>query len=508
MDDPDGTSGQPSAGMRTLTRRGLLRGTAVGVVATPLVALTGTGNAAPGTTTPTWEHAVGAPRGADIATTVGRQQEGRFGLMFKKLPAFSPPDALSGQLARSMADPRAMGQDPSDGDSGDNHAVTGGYTFLGQFFDHDITRDATSIGDQQVDPKALRNFDTAAFDLGSVYGRGAETDPQLYDPARPGWLAVGDHDGVPDLPRAADGSAHLGDPRNDENLIIAQLHAGFLHFHNTLMAEGRTFIEARRLTQWHYQWLLVHEFLPRIVGQPLTDTLSALGTKIKFFKPKNPNRPMIPLEFSVAAYRFGHSMIRPEYEMNDAHTGPVFPHPADGRDSLAGGRPVPPTYRADWTYFFDVPGRPRPEGLNFSRRMDTQLAAPLHDLPNSVVSRASVPLYTDLAERNLLRGARLGLPAGQDVAVELGARALTNAELGLTDPGWGGKAPLWFYVLKEAELLHQGSHLGPVGGSIVAGTMLTLLALDRTSYVNAGRGWRPQPTPFTVGHFLQRAGVV
>ena len=235
--------------------------------------------------------------------------------------------------------------------------------------------------------------------------------------------------------------------------------------------------------------------------------LRAQGSRIRFFKPKNPNRPMIPLEFSVAAYRFGHSMIRPEYEMNDAHTGPVFPHPEDTRDSLVGGRPVPRTYRADWTYFFDVPGRPRPEGLNFSRLMDTQLSAPLHDLPGTVVSRSSVPLYTDLAERNLLRGVRLGLPAGQDVAVELGQPPLTNAELGLTDPRWGGKAPLWFYVLKEAELRTGGVRMGPVGGSIVAGTMLTLLALDRTAYVNASPGWRPQAGPFTVGHLLQRAGV-
>ncbi len=492
---------------RGVSRRNLLRGAAMGAAAAPVLGRTGLGHAAPPTTTPTWQHAVGAPRGADIAVSAGRDQEGRFGMMFKKLPAYSAPDALLGQLARAMADPRAMGQDPSNGDAGDNPEVTGGYTFLGQFLDHDITRDATPIADQQADPKALRNFDTPFFDLGSVYGRGPAADPQLYDPARPGWLAIGDHDGVPDLPRTGDGGAVLGDPRNDENIIIAQLHAGFLHFHNALMAEKRSFTEAQRLTQWHYQWLLVHEFLPRIVGQQLTDQLLAQGSKIRFYKPKNPNRPMIPLEFSVAAYRFGHSMIRPEYEMNDAHTGPVFPHPDDRRDSLVGGRPVPRTYRADWTYFFDVPGRPRPEGLNLSRRMDTQLSAPLHDLPGTVVSRSSVPLYTDLAERNLLRGVRLGLPAGQDVAAELGQRPLSNAELGLTDPGWRGKAPLWFYVLKEAELLTSGIRMGPVGGSIIAGTMLSLLALDRTSYVNVSPGWRPQAGPFTVGHFLQRAGV-
>jgi hypothetical protein len=280
----------------------------------------------------------------------------------------------------------------------------------------------------------------------------------------------------------------------------------FLRFHNALRDEGKSFAQAQRLTIWHYQWLIVNEFLPRICGQKLSSGLVALGSKIPWYKPKNPNRPMIPVEFSVAAYRFGHSMVRPEYEMNDADTGPIFAHPGDPRDDLRGSRPVPPNYKADWTYFFDIPGRPRPDGLNFSRLMDTNLAMPLHDLPPTVVPRDSTPLFTDLAERNLLRGKRLGLAAGQDVAKSLLQRPLTNAELGLSDPRWAGKAPLWFYLLKEAELTQGGRRLGPTGGLLVAGTLLTLLFLDRSSYVNAKPRWAPS-TPFTVGHFLQRAGV-
>jgi hypothetical protein len=473
-------------------------------VVVPALAEQAASAAAPGA----WRHAIGAPRGSDIAVTVGRAQEGRFGLLFKKLPAHQPPDDLLGSLARSMADPRPPGKDPSDGDQWDNPDITAGYTFFGQFVDHDITRDPTPIPQQRTDPHALKNFDSPMFDLGSVYGRGPAADPQLYDAERPGYLAVVENSGLSDLPRAADGTAFLGDPRNDENIIIAQLHVAFLKFHNALMDQGLEFPEAQRQTVWHYQWLIVKEFLPRICGPKIVDTLMALGNRIPWYKPKSTVRPMIPLEFSVAAYRFGHSMVRPEYEMNDADTGPVFAFPGDPRDDLRGSRTIPSNYKVDWTYFFDVPGRSRPDGLNFARLIDTRLAMPLHDLPRTVVALDQTPLYTNLAERNLLRGKRLGLAAGQDVAKALLQKPLTNAQLGLTDPRWGGKAPLWFYVLKEAELQQNGRRLGTTGGMLVAGTLLTLLSLDRTSYVHARPAWKPATVPFTIGDFLLRAGVV
>jgi hypothetical protein len=395
--------------------------------------------------------------------------------------------------------------DPSDGDQWDNHDITAGYTFLGQFIDHDLTRDTTPMPLQLTDPRGLKNFDTPMFDLGSVYGLGPDADPQLYDPAKPGYMLVDEHDGIYDLPRAADGTAYIGDPRNDENHIIAQLQVAFLRFHNALRDEGRTFDEARRLATWHFQWLIVNEFLPRVCGAGLVKTLLALGSKIPWFKPKNPRRPMMPIEFSVAAYRFGHSMVRPEYEMNDAHTFPIFTTPGDSRDDLRGSRPIPPGHRADWTYFFDVPGRPRPDGLNFSRLMDTNIAKGLHDLPETVVPRDITPLFTDLAERNLLRGKRLGLACGQDVAKALLQKPLTNAQLGLTDKRWGGKAPLWYYILKEAELTQGGRRLGPTGGLLVAGTLLTMIFLDPTSYVQVKPAWKPATVPFTVGDLILKA---
>lgn len=511
-DSAPGRSGAPAPAGRSslprLSRRGFLSTAAAATAAVPAVIGCPPASAAAGGARDTWRHAIGAPRGSDIAVAVGRDQEGRYGLLVRTAPAFQPPDDVIGELARAMADPRSPGQDPSDGDEWDNPDITAGYTFFGQFLDHDITRDTTPLAAQRSDPGALRNFDSPALDLGSVYGRGPEADPQLYDPRQPGYLRVDQHDGLWGLPRGSDGTALVGDPRNDENLVIAQLHVAFLRFHNALRDEGMPFLQAQRATIWHYQWLVVHEFLTRICGQEVVGQILAQGGRVPWYRPRNAKKPMMPLEFAAAAYRFGHSMVRPEYEMNDADTGPVFAHPGDPRDDLRGSRPIPANYRADWTYFFDVPGRQRPSGLNFARLIDTRLALPLHDLPSTVVSRDQPPVVTDLAQRNLLRGRQLGLASGQDVARALGQRPLDNTELGLTDSRWNGSAPLWFYVLREAELAQGGRRLGPTGALLVAGTVLTLLATDPASILRTRPTWTPAQVPFTVGDFLLRAGVV
>jgi hypothetical protein len=222
----------------------------------------------------------------------------------------------------------------------------------------------------------------------------------------------------------------------------------------------------------------------------------------RFYRPKNPTKPFMPIEYSVGAYRFGHSMVRPEYEMNDAHTRAFFG--AEGND-LRGSRVIPSELQADWSYFFDVPGMSRPDGLNFARLIDSNISLPLHDLPPTVVPRDITPAFVDLAERNLLRGKRLGLPSGQDTATAMGIRPLTNAELGIEDPRFEDRAPLWFYVLKEAELRHAGRHLGEVGARIVAETILAFLVYDRSSYFWAKPGFTPMVEPFTVGQLLRHS---
>ncbi|MGY1659885.1 heme peroxidase family protein [Geodermatophilus sp. SYSU D00705] len=457
------------------------------------------------------EHAVGNPRGSDIAVRVGRDREARFGVMFKQLPAFSPPDALLTALAAKMNDGKLPLSDVALSDAEfDISNIPAGYIYLGQFIDHDMTLDTTPLTEQEYDPRGVTNYDTPRFDLASVYGKGPVLSPELYDPARPGYLRVNDHDGVHDLPRDDTGAAYLGDPRNDENLIVAQLHAVFLRMHNKLRDEGKTFEQAQQELRWNFQWLIVNDFLTRIVGGEVVRSKIAQrrGGPIefvgKFYKPRDRQRPYMPIEHSGAAYRFGHSMIRAEYEVQDLRTVPIFAQ--EGYQDLRGHRPVPADLWIDWNYFFDIPGMSAPDDRNMARKIDTHLSLPLTKLPPTVVAPTAGAIVS-LIERNLLRGKRLGLPAGQDVATAIGAKKVyTNAELGLTEPGWGGKAPLWFYILKESELL-GGNRLGPVGATIVAEVILGLLACDPTSYFNAKPTYTPSAGP-TMGHFILRADAI
>jgi hypothetical protein len=448
-------------------------------------------------------------RGIDIAVKAGRDREARFGLMFKKLPAYSPTDGLLRTLATQMNDQKAPLSDVKDSDVAFDTSMPAGYVYFGQFVDHDITLDKTPLTKQQQDVSAMVNYDTPRFDLGSVYGLGPTGSPELYDRNRPGYLLVNRHDELVDLPRDEVGAAYLGDPRNDENLIVAQFHTIFLRLHNRFRDEGKTFQQARRLTSTYYQWLIVHDYLPRIVGQTMVDSLlarkptGAITTKPKFYKPRDVNRPYIPVEFAGAAYRFGHSMIRAEYEMQDGHTVPIFGR--DGYEDLRGSRPIPHNLWVDWNYFFEIPGMDAPDDRNMARLIDTQISLPLFKLPPTVVAPTAGAIVA-LAERNLLRGKRIGLPAGQDVAIAMGLRPLTNTQLGLAESGWKGKAPLWFYILKEAELT-GGQHLGPVGGRIVAEVILGLLALDKTSYFNTDPDFNPG-SGFGMGNLILMADAL
>jgi len=504
MGIPDSVA--PDSGRDPITRRGVLGATAAGAAA---VALGGTlpetaSAAPPAARTPAaggdlraaagvpWKHAVGDPRGSEIATKAGRDKEGRFGVMFKDAEPFTPPDDLLHSLAVVMSEPAGAPLDNPD--------IPAGFTFLGQFIDHDMTLDRTPLSAQQTDPLALTNFDTPSFDLGSLYGRGPAADPEIYEPGGSGRLrVVRNANGVDDLPRRTDGSAIIGDGRNDENLIVSQLHLLFAKFHNRCLATGlaTNLAEAQQLTRWHFQWVIVHDFLPHVAGPAtMARFLGGGGAppsfRREFYKPRNPNRPMMPIEYSVAAYRFGHSMIRPGYLLN-ARTTPPAAAPifgAEGSD-LRGSRPLPARLEIDWQHFFAVPGKPATP-RNQARLIDAKLSAPLFNLPPTVVSDA----VTSLAERNLLRGKRLGLPAGQDVASRMGVPPLTNVELDLpypAHPGWQGKAPLWFYLLRESELEHGGRRLGPVGGRIVTEVILGILDADRGSYLHAKPAFSPKP---------------
>jgi hypothetical protein len=435
-------------------------------------------------------------------TSKDRLAEGRFGAMFKRLPAYAPSDDLLTGLANTMVE-----SDTSDSFLATSSRLKAGFTFIGQFIDHDITLDNTPLNLQQADPDATVNFRTPRYDLDVLYGRGPGIEPQFYDPADPAKLLLRPNgNGVLDMARDSDGKAVIPDRRNDENLIIIQLHKAVAQFHNRIVDYARAqgirpewvFETARRLTRWHYQWAVIHDFLPRFVGDEL---VGANGTVYKevagkppvinlnYYKPTNrEGRPFMPVEFAVAAYRFGHSLIRPFYVINDTGIVNIF-GPA-GERNLNGGRPIPSDLVIEWRNILPVdpnfPARP-------PRKIDTKLSIPLSTLPGSAVPPPDPTVH--LAVRNTLRGKRVGLPSGQQVARAMRVNVLSNATLGLSsDPGWGGEAPLWFYILKEAELLpHNGERLGPVGGRIMAETLVGLLQRDPNSYLYLDAAWKPAP---------------
>jgi len=254
------------------------------------------------------------------------------------------------------------------------------------------------------------------------------------------------------------------------------------------------FETARRLTRWHYQWAVIHDFIPRFVG----DGLVPSGTVYKevagkppvinlnYYKPTNrEGRPFMPVEFAVAAYRFGHSLIRPFYVINDSGTVDIFGTNPESRN-LNGGRPIPSDLVIEWKNILPNLGF---DGARPPRKIDTKLSIPLTQLPGSAVPPPDPTIH--LAVRNNRRGKQVGLPSGQQVAKAMRVTALSNTQLEL-DSSWG-EAPLWYYVLKEAEVLHEGQLLGPVGGGIMAETLVGLLQRDPNSYLYLDPSWKPAP---------------
>jgi Animal haem peroxidase len=488
----------------------------------------------------------GKPLRGLMQTSASRLFQGRFGRMFRSLPA-----AKYGQSeADSRAALKALGtamtsneDDPKDGNDPEESGIPALYTYFGQFIDHDLTFDPMSTLIQHKDPNALTDYRTPAFDLDNVYGRGPDDQPYLYEDGRKFLLGELLNNGAPDLPRnnAQPRRALIGDPRNDENSIVSQLQGLFLRFHNHMVKDHKTldFAGVQKLVRFHYQWVVVNDFLPRIIHSSVLDELKTNGkydrAKLKFFHWKND--PFMPVEFSVAAYRLGHSMIRPGYRLNDddATLLPIFPDSSGGA-GLTGFQEMAKNRGIDWGRFVDVDirsyGTADPKNaatkrrLQFAYRIDTSVVAPLSRLPLSVASDPP----PSLAQRNLLRGFELGLPTGQAVAHAMGVPVLQDDEIKIgkavdepdqssSDPDlkgtiasmpelapFIGNCPLWTYILAEAmqnvdpaesipvteKTKITTPRLGPVGGRIVAEVFLGLMFGDNDSYLSLEPDWRPR----------------
>ena len=452
---------------------------------------------------------------------------GRFGRLFPGLPAQGAgvdPGTIQGWLT-------SLGTaliDDVDANgilfpAGDHTALPAGYTYLGQLIDHDLTFDPTSLPTTQVDISTLNNFRSAAFDLDSLLGFGPGATPLLYE-AQSSALAgrlrtatsMAGNPGVVanDLPRLGDGTPLIGDPRNDENLLVGQLHTALITFFNKVFVElaagtipdlgpdgGSTSEKAARIVRWHYQWIVLNDFLPRIVEGPILAYIVANGPQ--HYQPVAGD-PYMPVEFAGAAYRLGHSMVREQYHVNRnfavATLGDLFNFSSSG-----GSVPVPAIWFINWNRLFEIDPN---TAVNRARRLDPYASPTLHHLP------PGVPPPRDLAVRNLLRGWSWSLPSGQAIAGALGVVALTPAQI-LADAGgqlckeapvvepfnFHVDTPLWYYILKESEALHAGERLGSVGSTILAEVVVGLLRADPESFQNVNPGWTPTLPSTTPGQF-------
>lgn len=428
------------------------------------------------------------------------QAASKFGFMFPGLrPLNSQTNQQLADLAQSQLDPAA--------DTENNVGVTSGFTYFGQFIDHDLTLDTLPQPNQPVDPTTLTNGRTFRFDLDSVYGGGPDVSPQLYEADKTHFLVQETNvNGVRDLARNPDGSAILVEHRNDENEIISQLHLAILKLHNRFVDDGADFNEARRMVVDNYQWVVVHDYLPHVVGQGVVNNILRHGTK--FYHPRR-NNPMTPVEFSVAAFRFGHSQVRASYEVNeDSGKIDVF-NLAPGTNDLRGGRELPATNQIGWGNFFTqltVPGDE--DGVNLSRKIDPLISNSLFQLP---IPGAEATGSNVLAFRNMLRAKFYNMASGQRVARAMGInKVYSPRELNL-GPGFENGTPLWYYILAESQSRTGGARLGPVGARIDAEVFLKLLDIDNHSILH--NGFEPDPEiagsdgELTISDLLVHAGV-
>jgi Animal haem peroxidase len=386
--------------------------------------------------------------------------------------------AAAGQPGGVCAPPAAAG----DSARGSGDAVqAAGWPFFAQLIAHDITADRSAVG-PRADTAALHNARSPKLDLEVLYGDGPVGHPYLYEREDPDlFLTAGDGW---DVPRNSQGVALIGDPRDDVHLFVNQLHVTMLHAHNAIVALLRdqgtapadVFAQARRALTWHYQWIVVHDFLPRLVGSRVVDEVLAAGGR--HYAP-SAGQVYLPLEFADAAFRYGHAQIRDAYRLQpDGPAAALFP-------DLIGFRPVSVDRRLDLAQIFDLPGRPPAQR---AKRIDCRLPDSLISLPREVTGDVIDAAYKSLAVRDLMRGMATGLPSGEAVAAALEVPALTRGQLG---PGWESGMPLWLYVLREAECLRDGDRLGPVGGCIVAEVIVGLLRADDASYLSDSPGWQP-----------------
>jgi hypothetical protein len=410
------------------------------------------------------------------------KQPGRFIRLCDRTKAFDD-DELAQELGRPFGPMHSSGQ-------GGNPKIPAGFTYLGQFIDHDLSFDPN----MSLEPKdnvedEPRNFRAAAFDLDSIYGLGPSVHPYLYDSKdRRKFLLGGNHN---DLPRLGN-VAVTADPRNDEHVIMTKLVTAFLNFHNEVVDRlNQSFSKTQQLVRQHYQWIALYEYLPTIVGRPIGEILKDVE------RLGHPDRAAVPLEFSVAAFRFGHSQIRGRYDINSDVQGKsrrILP-------DLAGHRRLTPLDRVEWSFFFDMGTGQQPQP---SLPIRPFLSPPMLNMPPQIVGNPRSRFQLSAAYRDLRRAQVQGLPDARTAIqkLKIPKDQIISDELiwskvkrGLErsrskyDP-YGKPVPLWLYILFEAQELAEGQRLGPLGAQIISAVFIGLMKADSESILS-NPDWKP-----------------
>jgi hypothetical protein len=508
---------------------------------------------------------IGTARGGTAADAVPAPPM-CFGTMFPNLPAFHYSEQAAADLAATMENPTP---DPAGTDRGtddDSATLPAEFTYLGQFIDHNLDFDETPQPEATVNANTLTNFESFRFDLNNVFGGGPSVDPQLYasdhkhllvsgtlgTPQADGFPTVTGNNGVFDLARnPTTGVADLVEPRDDENQIISQIAAAFVAFYNDFVNQGMSYAQGRQLTEDYYQEIVLTDVLPAFVGQSTINKYLSFGPggRAEVNTPNLPNANFTPIEFSVGAYRFGHSLVRNDYHIND-----IFPTTTDIDDNvpifnlnsfqfgdLSGGAPLPGSngsgrttctstslcevsnpagHQIQWKYFVPaLSATPSDPGINFARKTQTTISPALFNLPAEAIAGCpdvADPVCNgsaDLISRDFARGNFDGLASGQDIAKALDCPVIPASHINPTkDAVFNTGTPLLYYVLAEAQ--RSGQTLGCVGGSIVAQTFIQVLWDTPNSILHTN--FRPNPslvklapeTPkFSFGDLLVDTGL-